>query len=507
MATQASAITMIGTTGQGWVDGMRFVQFYLALPLAMVILAVTLVPHYHRLQVHTAYEYLGERFDAKTRLLGAALFLFLRGLSVGFVIYAPSLVLSKVFGMPLGAMVLVMGGVAVAYTTMGGLGAVIATDVKQMTVMVAGLGVAVVMVIVNMPPDVGLDGAMTLARETGRLQLVDWSWDPSEKYTIWSSLIGGLFLFLSYFGTDQSQAQRLLAGRSLPDMRKALFLNAIAKVPFQLLGLFIGAMLFVFYLFAPTPISFDPTADDEAAALPTASLVAYEGVLQSYASVHAALPDAARAALAAGPGAPETTRYRELATEWLSLRDEARVIRGGTADTHYVFLDFILTALPVGLVGLLLAAIFAAALSSIDSELNAMTTVAVLDIVQFVRRSPLDGARLVVVSRVATVIVGALATIFALYAGNSGSLIEAVNQVGSYVYGSLLGAFVLAVGFRRANGHGTFVGLLTGMVVVGVAARTDLAFLYLNTVGTVTVVVVGLAVSLATGGRGRSSEA
>ena len=523
MATQASAITMVGTTGQGWADGLRFVQFYFALPLAMVLLAIFAVPVYHRLRVHTAYEYLGIRFDEKTRVLSALLFLVLRCLSVGFVIYTPSLVLSKVFGLPLQGTILVMGGVAVLYTSLGGLGAVISTDVKQMTVMALGLVVAVFIAGRDVGQLVGFAGAREIAGQAGRLRVLDWSWNPAEKYTVWSSLIGGLFLFLSYFGTDQSQAQRLLAARSIRDARGALLLNAVCKVPFQFLVLTLGVLLFVFYTVSGSPIGFEPSAADPSA-VPSGERIHYEQIETEYSGVQGQLREAALAlaqtaesAASAGEGVRGAGDVESARAEYLtildrsvSLREEAREIRGGPADTNYVFLDFILGHLPVGIVGLLLAAIFAAALSSIDSEINSMATVAVLDI--FARRrirdgnargeSILEGNSLLLPSRIATLLVGAFATGFALYLDVVGSLVEAVNAVGSYVYGSLLGAFVLAVAVPRANGTGAFVGLLAGMAAVAFAARTDLAFLYLNTVGTVVVVVVGTVVSLLARGRG-----
>jgi Na+/proline symporter len=498
MATQASAITMVGTTGQGWADGMRFVQFYFALPVAMLLLGRWAVPAYRRARVTTAYEYLERRFDRKTRVLAAFLFLVLRGLSVGFVIYAPSLVLSAVFGLPLSVTVLVTGGIAIAYTTVGGLGAVIATDVKQMTVMALGILVAFVTLLVRVSGDVGLDGAWRVADAAGRLTVADPSFDPREKYTLWSSLLGGLFLFLSYFGTDQSQVQRLLAGRSERDMRGALLLNALAKIPFQFVVLATGVLLFVFTVCGERPVTYDPTAPGpgEGGAAYTEAVAAYEGA-------EAGTRAAARS-LAAGEGEADTFRERLAASG--ELREAARAAREGRGDTNFVFLDFILHQLPRGLAGLLLAAIFAAALSSIDSEINAMTTVVMVDGVELVRRKPLAGRALLVASRLATVAVGAFATAFALYAGEMGSLIEAVNRVGSYVYGSLLGVFLLAWLVPRANGTGAFVGALAGTAVVLVAARTDLAFLFLNTVGTVTVVLVGILVSLATEGNGKGPE-
>jgi SSS family transporter len=497
MATQASAITMVGTTGQGWYDGLRFVQFYFALPLAMLIIAVTAVPLYHRLKVSTAYEYLGVRFDAKTRVLSAVLFLVLRGLSVGFVIYTPSLVLAKVFNVPLSTTIIIMGGIAVIYTSIGGLRAVISTDVKQMAVMVIGLVVAFFAILAHLPNGVGLKEALSLAGEAGRLEVVSLRWDPSEKYTLWSSLIGGLFLFLSYFGTDQSQVQRLLAARSVRHAQGALMLNAVFKVPFQFLVLTCGVLLFAFYTFQTAPITFEPSRTG--VVLEAEAAREYQEVKAEFEDVQLRLRDAARATVSeSGPGSDSESgaEFRTLLRESERLRDQAREIRGGVGDTNYVFLDFILNYLPVGIVGLLLASIFAAALSSIDSELNAMTTVAVLDFVQFFRKTPLKGSALIRTSRLATLAVGAFATGFALFAGEIGSLIEAVNRVGSYIYGSLLGAFILAVAVPRANGHGAFFGLIAGMIAVTYAAQTGLSFLYLNTVGAVVVVVVGTLISL-----------
>lgn len=498
MATQASAITMVGTSGQGWYDGLRFVQFYYALPLAMIILALVAVPAYHRLQVRTAYEYLGKRFDGKTRVLSAVLFLILRGLSVGFVIYTPALVLAKVFNFPLKPTILFMGVVAVIYTSIGGLRAVIATDVKQMTVMVLGLIVAFVSIVKNLPPDVGWSGAMRLADATGRLEVANWSWDPKEKYTIWSSLIGGLFLFLSYFGTDQSQTQRLFASKSVRHAQAALLLNAVCKVPFQFLVLTCGVLLFSFYIFQDAPISFVPGAD-RIEVTDSADPAAYTELLSEYDEARVELQASARALLRSDEVVEvDASRFRDAAEHTALIREQARELRSGGSDRNFVFLHFILNHLPIGLVGLLLAAIFAAALSSIDSEINAMSTVAVVDIYGFLGGKKAKDSTMIAISRWMTLLVGGFATAFAVYADIVGSLVEAVNNVGSYIYGSLLGVFVLGLVFPRANGHGAFAGLITGMIVVVWAAQTGLAFLYLNTVGTFTVVAVGILVSLAT---------
>ena len=343
MATQASAITMIGTSGQGWLDGFRFVQFYFALPLAMLILAVTLVPAYHRSRVTTAYEFLGARFDRKTRTLGALLFLLLRGLSVGFVIYAPSLVLSKVFALPFTATVLVMGSIAVTYTAIGGLGAVIATDVKQMAVMVLGLIVALVMLVRSLPADIGLAGAWHLADATGHLKVVDWRWDPTEKYTVWSSLIGGLFLFLSYFGTDQSQAQRLLASRSLVGHPARAPVERSGQDPLPVCR--------------PRPAACSCSRSTLPAPRRSPSIRTRSGKrppssgfeAAEYAEIYpASRGRASRPVQSRGPRARRRSRSRArraVSTGACPRAGEsrrARELRGGIADTHYVFLDFIL---------------------------------------------------------------------------------------------------------------------------------------------------------------------
>lgn len=489
LATQASAITMIGTTGLGWQDGMRFLQFYFALPIAMLLLIFTIVPLYHRLRVTTAYEVLGQRFDGRTRQLAALLFLVLRCLSLGFVIYAPSVVLAKILALPVNGTIVATGGVAVLYTSLGGLRAVISTDIKQFAVMTLGLLVTLVVLVAKLPVDVDLRSALQLAEVVGHLEVVDLRWDPAEKYTLWSSLIGGLFLFLSYFGTDQSQVQRYLAGRSLRDKQGALLLNAACKIPFQAMVLCCGVLLFVFYVFHPVPMSFVP-AHDTTLEMIRADSVASDRLRDASRSVE----DAARKFLNAEAGEAEA-RAAEFRAR---LSDRETIRHEGVAsqpEVNYVFPHFILEHLPLGLVGLLIAAIFAAALSSIDSELNSMTTVALVDVARR-RSSRLSGRRLVRTSFWTTCGIGALATGFAAYVARGESVIEGVNRVGSYVYGSLLGAFVLAL-IPWAHARGAFWGLAAGMIVVGTAAQLpDVAFLYLNTIGTVTVVLVGGALSL-----------
>lgn len=510
MATQASAITLVGTTGLGYEDGLRFLQFYYGLPIAMVVIGVWLLPLYRRHRVFTAYEFLGARFDERTRLLSAATFLALRGLSVGIVIAAPSVVLAAVLGVPIAAAVLVMGGVAIVYTAIGGMRADLATDVKQMAVMILGMAVVFVSVILALPDEVGIGGALRLADATERLVLADPRFDPGEQYTLWSSLLGGTLLFLAYFGCDQSQAQRYFAGRSLAAERGALALNACAKVPFQLLILSTGTLLFAFHLFEAPPPSFVPAQAAAAASAP-AEVAAERAAWEETRS-------AALRLIAAPEGDPLAREEFRAAAERgeearARLQSRLREASGdGSRETNYVFLHFIRERLPAGLVGLLIAAIIAAALSSIDSELNAMATVAVMDLHPRGRRRELTAREERRLARSATALIGLFATAFALWGTGFGSLIEAVNSIGSWFYGALLGVFVLAVAARRVEGTGAFAAILAGILAVvaahwiALARGGELPFLWRNTIGTVAAVVTGIAVSsivrLRAGGKG-----
>ena len=490
MATQASAITFIGTTGKAFTDGMGFAQFYLGLPVAMVILAYTLLPLYHRAKVTTAYEFLGQRFDGRVRLATALLFLASRGLALGVVIYAPSVVLSLLLGWDTVTTVASMTLVAVAYTMVGGLRAVIWTDVVQMVLIFGGLFLCVGTMVSGLPAGVTPRGLFDLAEATGRTQLLDWSLDPGDRYTVWSGLLGGTFLFLAYFGCDQSQVQRLLAARSLKDGRRALALNGIAKLPIQLFVLTLGVLLFgVLQFDDDQPILFDARGGE---AVIEAGLGAEWGDLQAR---HAAEVEA-RHLVALAPARAgwdmDVWQAREANVE--ALRAEARelVARAGVEDfddTNHVFPWWVLHHLPVGVVGLLIAAIFAAAMSSIDSELNALATTTAVDVWQ---RHVDEGADLVRVARGATLVWGALAALFAVQAAALGSVIEAVNQVGSWFYGSLLGVFVLAVAFTRVDGRGALFGLIAGMASVAIAGQAGLAWLWLNPIACIACVLVGL---------------
>lgn len=503
MATQASAITFIGTTGKGYADGLRFVQFYLGLPIAMVILAFTLVPLYHRSGVLTAYELLGRRFDTKTRVLAALVFLIQRCLSLGIVIYAPSIVLSMLLGWELATTILGMTILAIGYTALGGIRAVIWTDVVQMLLIFAGLGVVAFAILGRLPAGSSFSDALELAQITGRSRVLDFSFDPTNRYTVWSGVLGGTFLFLSYFGCDQSQVQRFLSGRSLRDNRLALAFNALFKLPVQLAVLLIGVLMFSAFHFDQPPLLFDANALAELEAEPQGA--ALEELERGYT---VALDERRQAAIALWDTLPANReqaaeRYRAAAASVETLRSTAvalaREVVPGYDDTNSVFPYFVLRYLPAGLAGLLLAAIFAAAMSSIDSELNALSATSVVDIYRpFVNRSAPDG-HYVAASRVFTLVWGALAASFALYAGRLGSVIEAVNMLGSYFYGSLLGVFALFA-TRVANGHGAFTGVLSGVAAVALAdARFDVAWLWLNPIGCATTFVVGILVSSLSG--------
>jgi Na+/proline symporter len=506
MATQLSAVTMIGTTGQGYADGMRFLQFYYALPIAMIVLSLTLVPFFHNAKVYTAYEYLERRFDVKTRALTSLLFLMSRSLALGVVISAPAVVLSVVMGISVTSTVLLTAVPTIAYTMFGGVQAVAWTDVKQMVLIVAGLAAAVVVLVLGLPNDVSTVEALRLAGSTGRLQTFDFTWDLTNRYTFWSGTIAALFLFCSYFGTDQSQVQRYLTTSSVDEARGSLLMSAYWKIPLQALVLLVGVLMFVYFVFAPSPMLFNQVHEREMREGPAAA--DYSALEQRFEAATASRAAAARVASRA-ESVGDTHSLTVASAEFKKREAEVRAIRGealalvrkatGDAaynDVNYVFPTFITQHMPTGIVGLLIAAIFAAAMSTIAGELSALSTATVIDFYRrFVRQEASD-AHFLRVSRIATVFWGLLASIVAVWAVELGSLIEVVNQFGSYFYGSILGVFILAVGFPRATANGAFVGLIAGMTAVGFAATyTNVEFLWHNVTGAVAVVVVGLLVS------------
>jgi Na+/proline symporter len=505
MATQASAVTFLSTPGQGAVDGLRFVQFYFGLPLAMVALCVTAVPIYHRLKVFTAYEYLEQRFDSKTRTLAATLFLVQRGLAAGITIYAPALVLSVVLGWDVRWTCALLGGLAVVYTASGGNKAVSHAHVLQFIIIISAMAIAFGLIVATLPRGVGLADAAHLAGHLGKLRAVNFAFDPNDRYNLWSGLIGGFFLQLSYFGTDQSQVGRYLTGQSVAQSRLGLLFNGLFKLPMQFGILFLGVMVFVFFQFAPAPLFFNPVESRRVEA--GAHGAAWRALEARHAAVQERRAGEARAFVAArhaGDRALEDAAAGALdraQTEERALRAEAvgliKATDPGaqTSDTNYIFLHFVLHQLPVGIVGLLLAAIFAASMNSSSSELNSLASTTVVDVYKRLHRG--DTARHeVTVSRLATLAWAAFAVGFAEYASRLGSLIEAVNILGSLFYGTILGIFLTAFYLRHVGGTAVFIGALVAEAAVVACFRlTHISFLWYNLVGCAVVMLVALALS------------
>jgi len=502
MATQVSAITLVGTTGQAYVDGMRFIQIYFGLPFAIVILCMTLVPFFYRARVFTAYEFLERRFDGKTRSLTSFLFLLSRGLADAVVIYAPSVVLSIVFGMDEKVLILAIGLGATVYTAFGGMRAVMWTEVWQMLIIFVGMLFCLGSVVVGLPDSLSWSSALRIVGTTGRLATIDFNPDPKITYTFWTGLVGGIFLMLSYFGCDQSQVQRYLTGRSLTESRLSLLFSALLKIPMQFIILLTGAMLFVFYQFEKPPVVFNRVELQKLEASPRAD--EYRDLAEVYDRAFEERRQAAEALAAAGESSQEEAR-----TDFLAADVKLSRVRRGVGelisemngapfnDTNYVFPTFVLTYLPAGVVGLILVAIFAAAMSTVESELNSLSTATVIDFYRRYLTPSASDKHYLVVSRIATVAWGGAATFCALYMGRLGSAIEVVNRIGSFFYGSILGVFVLAIAIRRATGRGAFWGLAAGMAAVGLTSQySEISYLYYNIVGCAVVVVVGYLISL-----------
>ncbi|HWQ33377.1 MAG TPA: sodium:solute symporter [Blastocatellia bacterium] len=506
MATQLSAITLVGTTGQAYADGMRFIQFYFGLPLAMIVLCVTVVPFFYRAKVYTAYEYLERRFDAKTRALASLCFLFQRALSCGVIIAAPSVILSIVLGWNEVTTILVMGLSTTLYTMFGGVQAVTWTDVKQMVVIFTGMFVCLFIIIGQFPAGVSVTEALRVAGAAGRLKTVDPSFNLNETYTLWSGLIGGMFLALSYFGCDQSQVQRFLTSRSVSEGRTSLLMSAFVKIPMQFVILFIGVMVFVFYQFQKPPMIFNQVEAARVAQSPYSN--EYEVLKAEYDLAFTAREKAATELAGASPDSNAAIMLRENYIAANNALNDVRkraidLVKQATGsanftDVNYVFPTFVTKYMPAGVVGLIIAAIFAAAMSSIAAELSALSTATVIDFYRRHLKPEASDREYLMVAKLATGFWGIFACVVAVYASGLGSLIEVVNKFGSYFYGSLLGVFVLAIGTRRATGRGAFWGLLAGLASVWLVSLRypKVSFLWYNLLGCVAVVVVGMLLSL-----------
>jgi len=509
MATQASAITFISTTGQAYVDGMRFVQFYFGLPLAMILVAAIAVPIYRRANVYTAYEYLEHRFDLKTRTLVSFVFLIQRGLAVGIALYAPAVVLTVIFGWSDRMTTVLMGLTVIVYTVMGGIKAVTWTDVQQMTVMVFGLAISAVMAVVLLPANVSFSDAIYLAGAAGRINPVTFHFDWNDRYNLFSGLLGGMFLALAYFGCDQSQVQRYLTGSSVTQSRLSLLFNALAKIPMQFCILFTGALVFVFFTFEAPPFLFQKVElkkiQDTAEYAPMEQR--YQQAFEKRKQAAMAFTDARHSGDAAARDA-KAAEYRESQKALDAVRKEGASLvekvngKKGFNDTNYVFLTFVTKYLPPGIVGLVIAVIFGAAMSTSSGEINSLATVTVIDVYKRHFKPEATDQHYLWVSRVATAFWGVYAVFSAELGKNIGSLVEAVNMLGSLFYGGILGVFVLAMFFKRVNGHGAFFGVLVGEAVIFAVHFAEItSFLWYNVIGCVVVIIAGVAVSAATGGR------
>jgi SSS family solute:Na+ symporter len=507
MATQASAITFLSTPGQAYVDGMRFVQFYFGLPVAMVVLSITVVPVFHKLKVYTAYEFLEQRFDLKSRVLASILFLIQRGLAAGFTILAPALIISVILGWDFRLTTVLTGGLVILYTAAGGTEAVSKTHLLQLGIVTAGMGAALVMVFHRLPPDISFVGALHVAGKLGRMNVVDFGFGLRDPYNFWSGIIGGGFLALSYFGTDQSQVQRYLTGRSVAQSRLGLLANGMVKVPMQFVILFIGVLIFVFYQFVTPPLFFNPV--ETAHVKSSAYGPSYARLESDFARLGgekqgqlremlAAIKGGKKADLDAALGKLRTTREAETAIrrEALGLIKKQDPL-AETNDTNYIFLTFVTRFLPAGLLGLILAAILSAAMSSSAAELNALASVTVIDIYKRLRRRNASERHYLKVSRLATVFWGLYAIAFAQFAGHLGSLVEAVNKVGSLFYGTILGIFLIAFAFKKIGGTATFVAALVAEAAV-LAGRvfTEIHWLWFNVIGCLVLVALAAILDL-----------
>lgn len=494
MATQASAITFLSAPGQGYTDGLRFVQFYFGLPLAMVVLCITFIPIFHKLNVFTAYEFLEKRFDNKTRTLTAFLFLLQRGLSTGITIYAPAIILSTILNIDVNYTIVLNGLIVIAYTVYGGSKAVSYTQLFQMSVIFAGLFLAAYMVVHLLPDNVSFSDALHIAGKMDKLNAIDTKFDVNNKYNIWSGIIGGFFLQLSYFGTDQSQVGRYLTGKSIAQSRLGLVMNGLVKIPMQFFILLIGVMVFTFYQFHQSPIFFNKVEvssiqnseyKEDFKALEKAYVIAHdEKQIEVNKLVEAIHSDDEQAI--------NTARTNVQAADKKSnaIRKEATALmqknnpKADVNDTNYIFLNFITTQLPIGVVGLLIAIIFLASMGSMASGLNSLASTTIIDFYKRLFKKEETDKSYLSASRWTTVIWGLFCIMVAFYASRVGNLIEAVNILGSLFYGTILGIFLVAFYMKRVSGTAVFYAALIAEAFIVYAWITDLtAFLWLNVIG------------------------
>jgi Na+/proline symporter len=500
MATQASAITFLSTPGQAFHSGMGFVQFYFGLPIAMVIICVVFIPIYHKLKVYTAYEFLEGRFDLKTRSLAAILFLIQRGLAAGITIFAPAIILSAVLGWNLLMLNIIIGFLVIIYTVSGGTKAVNVTQKQQMIIIFIGMVIAFYMIMSQLPADITFTKALEIAGASDKMQVLDFSFDLSNRYTVWTGILGGTFLMLSYFGTDQSQVQRYLSGKSVRESQLGLIFNGLLKVPMQFFILLIGVMVFVFYQFNPSPLNFNPSANEQ---------VINSKYAQDYKDLetkHIEIENTKKALLLDGFQIEEKQQIIYLNTRDLEIKAKSKVIidkidkentleKIESNDKDYVFIHFILNNLPRGLIGLLLAVILSAAMSSTASELNALASTTAMDLYKRNLKEEKSDTHYVKASKWFTLAWGIIAISVACVANLFDNLIQLVNIIGSIFYGNVLGIFLLAFFIKFVKGNAVFVAaLITQAIIIAVFILDWLPYLWLNLLGCA--LVTGIAILL-----------
>ena len=497
MATQASAITFLSTPGQAFHSGMGFVQFYFGLPIAMIIICLVFIPIYHRLKVYTAYEYLEGRFDQKTRTLTAILFLVQRGLAAGITIFAPAIILSAVLGWDLVSLNIIIGVLVIIYTVSGGTKAVSVTQKQQMGIIFIGMFAAFFIIISYLPDGINFTNALHIAGASGKMEVLDFSFDLNNRYTVWTGFLGGTFLMLSYFGTDQSQVQRYLSGKSVRESQLGLLFNGFLKVPMQFFILLVGVMVFVFYQFNASPVNFNPAATK--AVMNSTYAAEYEDLQENHKKVETEKKEL-QMSLGMGNDAPEIrNRINELNILEYDNREKAKelIIKADdgqeTNDKDYVFIHFILNNLPKGLIGLLLAVILSAAMSSTASELNALAATTTIDLYRRNEKSQRDPMHYVKATKWFTLAWGILAILVASIANLFDNLIQLVNIIGSIFYGNILGIFLLAFFFKSVHGNAVFRGaIVTQLIIVAVWFADLLPYLWLNLLGCTIVIALSL---------------
>ncbi|MEN8788725.1 MAG: sodium:solute symporter [Flavobacteriaceae bacterium] len=507
MATQASAITFLSTPGQAFHDGMGFVQFYFGLPLAMIVICIVFIPLYHRLKVYTAYEFLERRFDLKTRTLAAFLFLIQRGLAAGITIFAPSIILSAVLGWDLRTLNIIIGILVIIYTVSGGTKAVNVTQKQQMFIIFIGMFMAFFFILGYLPSDISFSKALKVAGASGKLNILDFDFNTSSRYTFWSGITGGFFLALAYFGTDQSQVQRYLSGKSIRESQLGLIFNGLLKIPMQFFILLVGVMVFVFYQYNPSPLNFNPAATN---AIHESTLSDDYKILEEN---HKSIEDEKKMAQNQFSAALDLKEYDstiEAQNKLLEVnekekrnRDSAKALISKadedveTNDKDYVFIHFILNFLPRGLVGLLLAVILSAAMSSTASELNALGTISALDLYKRNQKKEYSPKHYVTASKTFTLIWGIIAIIIACVASLFDNLIQLVNIIGSIFYGNVLGIFLLAFFFRYIRGNAVFISAIITQIVVIFGWYFDwMSYLWLNAFGCALVIILAFFVEI-----------